>query len=31
MYEQEKGPKRSMAARKTILKYQALLDREIVI
>ena len=31
MYELNQGPKRSMAARRTILKYQALLDREILI
>ena len=31
LYEQDKGPKPSMAARRTILKYQALLDREIEI
>jgi hypothetical protein len=31
LYEENKGPKRSMAVRRTILKYQALLDREILI
>ncbi len=31
MYEKDKGPKGSMAAKRIILKYQGLLDSEIVI